>query len=61
MLKSGPEMHLKKISRYTALAGLEGFANNRPAICNIDRFTIFCSCMILQGCQRAKTAFSVLL
>ncbi|SDA62704.1 hypothetical protein SAMN03159429_02207 [Pseudomonas sp. NFACC51] len=50
-----------KISRHAVLAGLEGFANNGPAICSIDRFPFFCSCMNLRGCQCARTAFSVLL
>ena len=50
-----------KISRHAVLAGLEGFANNGPAICSIDRFPFFCSCMNLLGCQCARTAFSVLL
>ena len=43
------------------LAVPEGFANNRPAICSISWFNIFCLCIKFRGCQWAGTAFSVLL
>ena len=51
----------QKIRLNARLAVPEGFANNRPAICSIYRFNVFCFCIKIRGCQCAGTAFSVLL
>src|SRR5579872_1956993 len=52
-----PESGTAKISPNAVLAGIEGFANNRPAICRIDRLSLLSLSHKTQGLSMCPRRF----